>query len=372
MKLRKIAAAVLSLTIMCGAVPFSNVLVNDSAVFAESEYTEGTYGPLTYKNYGDYIEISDCDESATKVEIPSEIDGSVVTVIGELAFSDCILLSSVNISNGVKYIGGGAFMGCDSLASISIPDSVTDIGAYAFTSTTWLEKRQQENPLVVINNILIDGKMCEGDVVIPDGVMYIGNGAFANCNFLDSITIPNSVVDIGDNAFLNCISLSSVTLSKNVREIGLQAFWGCNALMSVKILNPDCGISDTPYTFSNGYEDVNYNSYYNGIIYGYENSTAQSYAEKYGYKFESLGEYVAAILGDTDGDGVINSSDASNVLTAYALIATGGDSPFTDEQMKAADVNNDGAVDSSDASSILAYYAFTATGGTGALEEFLG
>lgn len=78
------------------------------------------------------------------------------------------------------------------------------------------------------------------------------------------------------------------------------------------------------------------------------------------------------VLGDVDGDGEVNSSDASSVLSAYAITSTGGDSGYTETQTLAADVNFDNSVDSSDASSILSYYAYTSTGGTGSIEEFLG
>ena len=76
-------------------------------------------------------------------------------------------------------------------------------------------------------------------------------------------------------------------------------------------------------------------------------------------------------LGDISGDGSIDSSDATLVLSDYAVIATGGKSTFTAEQAKAADVDGDGKYDSIDASIILAYYAYTSTGGTGTLEEYL-
>ncbi len=375
MKLRKIAAAVLSLTLMCGAVPFSNVLVNDSAVYAEEEYTEGTYGVLTYKNYGDYIEISDCDESATKVEIPSEIDGVPVTSIGYEAFKYCYDISSVIIPDSIISISDFAFHGCQSLKSIAIPESVTSIGNGAFCYCDLLESVSIPDSITIISDNLFRYCSSLTSITIPDSVTSIAFRAFSDCTSLTSIIIPNSVTSIGFYAFEACPSITSIILPDSVNSIGCAAFANCESLKSVTIKNPDCEIDDAYYTFSNGFDStIDEHYYFNGTIYGYENSTAQAYAEKYNRNFVSLGEYVEieTILGDIDGDGVINSSDASNVLAAYALIATGGDSPFTDEQMKAADVNKDGAVDSSDASSILAYYAYTATGGTGTLEEFLG
>ena len=40
-----------------------------------------------------------------------------------------------------------------------------------------------------------------GRVVIPEGVIGIGNAAFAGCESLTGIRIPDSVQGIGDEAF---------------------------------------------------------------------------------------------------------------------------------------------------------------------------
>ncbi len=81
--------------------------------------------------------------------------------------------------------------------------------------------------------------------------------------------------------------------------------------------------------------------------------------------------YDGILFGDADSDGVVNSSDASRVLSAYAITATGGETILTDTQLTSADVNKDSAVDSSDASSILGYYAYISTGGTGSILAYL-
>ncbi|MBR3079113.1 MAG: leucine-rich repeat protein [Prevotella sp.] len=59
----------------------------------------------------------------------------------------------------------------------------------------------------------------EGDFVIPDKVEWngneysvtgIGEGAFAGCSRLTSITIPNSVTSIGSQAFIGCFDLTEI------------------------------------------------------------------------------------------------------------------------------------------------------------------
>ena len=55
-----------------------------------------------------------------------------VTSIGDGAFAECDVWTSVTIPNGVTSIGNNAFRGCSSLTSVTIPNSVKSIGSYAF------------------------------------------------------------------------------------------------------------------------------------------------------------------------------------------------------------------------------------------------
>lgn len=72
--------------------------------------------------------------------------------------------------------------------------------------------------------------------------------------------------------------------------------------------------------------------------------------------------------GDINGDGLIDASDASEVLLEYAKTATGAEPSLS---KYVADVNGDGRVDSSDATLILAYYAENAVGGEKSFEDFI-
>lgn len=116
---------------------------------------------------------------------------------------------------------------------------------------------------------------------IGDGITYIGYGAFANCDKLESVSIPDTVtrigrfafsrcgklktVDIPENttaieayAFSYCTSFESVVIPESVTEIGLSAFFCCANLKTVTLGTniteiPDeafnaCGITDVYYT----------------------------------------------------------------------------------------------------------------------------
>ena len=158
--------------------------------------------------------LTDYGKSLTVLNIPSVIDGKPVTSIGgsafsgckgltsvtipdsvtslgELAFSNCTGLTSVTIGNGVTSIGNQAFSGCSGLTSITIPDSVTSIGTDAFYKCEkltsiyytgdiagWCGISGHNYIMSSSRTLYIGGKKVEGDLIIPDSVTSIGDGAF--------------------------------------------------------------------------------------------------------------------------------------------------------------------------------------------------
>ena len=72
-------------------------------------------------------------------------------------------------------------------------------------------------------------------VTIPDGVKYISNNAFNDCDELTGVTMPNSVENIGSYAFAGCSRLTSATIPSSVTSVGPGAFDGCSGLTSATI-----------------------------------------------------------------------------------------------------------------------------------------
>lgn len=145
------------------------------------------------------------------VNIPKEIDGKPVKVIGRLAFDDNDRITTVRIPDGVTTIEMGAFRGCDNLKSVSLPDSLTEIGGSAFSGCEKLR-----------------------DITIPNSVRTIKLGAFYFCEGLQRLAIPDSVSIIGDEAFFACTGLTSITIPDSVKIIGYRAFDACKATISYK------------------------------------------------------------------------------------------------------------------------------------------
>ena len=208
------------------------------------------------------------------------------------------------------------------------------------------------------------------------------------------IVIPTSLDDykvtfIDDFAFMQNTALKNVSIPQTVVSVGEYAFLE-TSLDYITFLNAECEIFDSEYTIGSV-----------AVIRGYDNSTAQLYAEKYDRIFESLGEVpenpteaptVAPteeptedpteeptedptedpteepteeptkepteepteeptqkpfILGDVDGDGEVSVMDATAIQLHIASLQT-----IPEDKLPAADADRDGDVSVLDATQI--------------------
>ena len=142
-----------------------------------------------------------------------------------------------------RVIGNG-FINCYS-GNIIIPETmqymgetynVTEIGECAFCECRYLES------VTIGNNVVSIGERAFlyssiSSVTIPNSVIKIGDYTFYGCSSLTSITIPNSVTTIGEYVFGYCSSLASITIPNSVASIGIRAFEECSSLTSISIPN---------------------------------------------------------------------------------------------------------------------------------------
>ena len=74
---------------------------------------------------------------------------------------------------------------------------------------------------VIQNNILVAYRGIERNVVLPHGIVKIGENVFVYSN-IKSIVIPDGVIAIEDSAFRFCPDLKSVELSTSVQSKNTQ------------------------------------------------------------------------------------------------------------------------------------------------------
>lgn len=115
------------------------------------------------------------------------------------------------VLGNVDYVMPYAFYH-STLKSVSFEDNtVKEIGSFAFTAT------QIEN------------------LVLPDGLEYIGRDVFGNNNALKSATMTDSVIGMDGEVFAQCTSLVTVRLSEILPGISYNTFIGCSSLKEVNI-----------------------------------------------------------------------------------------------------------------------------------------
>lgn len=251
-----------------------------------------------------------------------------ITEIGGGAFRNCKSLESVDLPEGVRSIGPFAFEGCESLADVSFPDTLYDMGAGTFENTAWMNA--QPDGAVYAGKVLLGYK---GDAKEPftleirEGAVSVAAGAFSGMwhpEMITDIKFPASLSIISMNSFWNLRGLTRVEIPATVTEI-----------MSGGI----------GYGFDEETESVVKNP--NLTIAGVKGSAAEKYANDNGFLFEEIIPDQQVMIGDANGDNVVDVLDAT-LIQKFTV----DKAELTDEQQKVADVNDDGTVDILDASDI--------------------
>ena len=216
------------------------------------------------------------------VNIPSEINGTPVTTIGNAAFRDSSV-TSVTIPANVTEIGSNAFAGCTNLTSVTYegdwsnltiqsgnpavqdaanaplfdfefipPDNtaviVTNYKYKGTAADVTIPSRYKGKPVTMIDHAAFHNSAVTS-VTIPDSVTSIHDSAFSYCSSLTNISIPNSVTYIGSFAFEGCTKLESITLPSSLLTISEFLFYDCSQLTTIHI--PDSVSSIRQYAFYN-------------------------------------------------------------------------------------------------------------------------
>ena len=125
----------------------------------------------------------------------------------------------------VSYTGGAGALNIPATVTMAgIVRTVTIVGNNAFAWTNITSVTFDANSqLIHVDNSAFTGSMLE-NIVLPEGLISIGDSAFAYCEYLASAVLPRSLTSIGEYTFAFCYSLTSVTISENVSYIGSCAF----------------------------------------------------------------------------------------------------------------------------------------------------
>ena len=237
-KVKKLTSVILAAVMMLGILTIAPLTVSAA-----------TYGDFEYTAYNGTIAITGYTGSAESVEVPSKINGKMVTDIRYGAFAKCLKLKNVVLNKGIETIGFRAFKECINLENVTIPDSVKTIDTGAFARCYKLKKIIIPDSVQSLGNGAFYKCINLTQVNIPNGVKTIPGyfyaqgyadetvaaGCFQDCRSIKNIIIPSSVSTIKESAFSGCTSLSSVFIGSGVKELDKRGFYGCDSLAEITV-----------------------------------------------------------------------------------------------------------------------------------------
>ena len=169
--------------------------------------------------------------------------GVILRSIGDYAFMECTKLRRINRllkQGGVIWLGSAAFMCCESIeGELVIPNSVVFIDCSCFSEcisiTSVIFEPSTTGTVVEIRNCAFIYCKELSSATLPPNLERIPRSCFNRCTALTNVPIPPTVVELGQHSFAGCTSLPLMNLPESVDGIGKEAFLNCTALTTVTI-----------------------------------------------------------------------------------------------------------------------------------------
>lgn len=163
------------------------------------------------------------------IVIPNIIDGIEVKGLGK---SESEYSNATDLGESI-FVDTYGNKSHPKMKSLGLPESVTHINRGALM---WLEKVDY---LVLGNNVKYIGQAAFlganiREIVLQEGVEYIGDYAFGGCYKLQSIAIPTTVTYLGLGALNQCLELKSVTMPEGgLTHLPLRCIADCKELKEI-------------------------------------------------------------------------------------------------------------------------------------------
>ena len=151
---------------------------------------------------------------------------TVIITSGEM-FDRYYYTTYIDNSNANNTYFGEGYLQDDVLAveTLLLPNGLLEIGDFALHNARHLEQ-----------------------ITIPAGVTRIGESAFEECRSLESVTFAGKALrEIDDWAFYNCHSLKDITIPESVTTIGKAAFFDCSHLKEITLPSSMQSIKDNAF-----------------------------------------------------------------------------------------------------------------------------
>ncbi len=183
------------------------------------------------KNDIEYEVTSVGDFAFVDADIKMILIPSSITSIGSGAFKNNQQLASVVFEAGsmLEVIKDDAFANCVNLESIILPDEATSIGYRAFYNNTKLSAVtiSQNSQLEIIGDYAFNKTISLTNFAITSKLSSLGEGAFMESGLITFSFGKNAIIkQIKEKTFMACNNLITCVLPLSVVEVAIDAFLG--------------------------------------------------------------------------------------------------------------------------------------------------
>lgn len=228
------------------------------------------------------------------------------------------------IPEGTKNAAHGALYECSKVTGITFPDSMEYFDCYSYLVSLngmdiGIKKLHITKKLRIPEGLAVMCPELEEITVdsenerykLIDGVLYNKDVTYVACYppkkaAVKLYEVPDTVTELLRYSMYHA-NVEEIILPESVANLEIEAIV-TPSLKRITIMNPDCEL------LGNAAVANNMKGEYSGVICGYKDSTAQEYAERFGFEFESIGVGSKTLYGDANCDGEVKLSDAILVL----------------------------------------------------------
>ncbi len=157
-------------------------------------------------------------------------------IVSERAFEDCSSLTSFLLPAETNTLGERAFASCRKLKTFSFGGKkLASLPTGAFSSCVLLSSIDLPQGMEIIGENAFEQCSSLLSVTLPTGLKQVRSYAFSHCKNLTALSIPNSVITLGDKVFNGCIGLEELQFGTGISSLGMGMLSGCKSLRSLTL-----------------------------------------------------------------------------------------------------------------------------------------
>ena len=152
---------------------------------------------------------------------------------------DTIIVPNTVYHDGIEYhvigLGNMSIYHARNLRSLKLPDGLLYIDDGALSECRRLSSLDIPESVIIIGKEAFEFCTEIKKLVFPEGLEYLGPGCCYSCSSLESVSLPSTIDMIPNKAFNLCKKLTDVKISEGPRSIGYSAFEECVLLEHISL-----------------------------------------------------------------------------------------------------------------------------------------